>query len=343
MADMRALGQTEFGEIEVIKEMKLPVPEATGADLRVRVHAVGINPVDVKARQDWNGFGSMQGGMPAVLGWDASGVVDAVGPQADGRFKVGDAVYFSGSISRPGAQREYTVVDSRIVGRKPKNLTHAQAAALPLTTITAWEGLVDIGGMRFDAGRRAQTVLIVGGAGGLGSVATQIAARAAGACVVATASRPETVAYCKSMGATHVINHHQPLAPQLNALGISAVNLVLHTSEPDDNFDEIGALVAPLGRIVCVLPITRPVDTAPLFARSISIAFELIFTRPLFGVDLARQGEILDQVAGLVESGTMQSTLVTQLPWSVASVQAAHAAMDSRRGIGKTVLSIREN
>jgi zinc-binding alcohol dehydrogenase family protein len=342
MTTMRALAQTQFGGPDVIEELTLPVPEATGRDLRVRVHAVGINPVDVKVRSNWNGFGDLQAATPVVTGWDVSGVVDAVGPAADGRFQVGDAVFFAGSVARQGSHREYTLVDSRVVGRKPKRLTFAQAAAMPLTSLTVWEGLVDHAGVRVDAGGLPKTVLIVGGAGGVGSIGIQLMKRVAGLRVVATASRAESVAFCKKMGADLVIDHTRALRPQLEAAGIAEVDYVLHTSEPDDNFDEIAAFVAPLGRIVCILPIGRPVDTGVLFARSISLVYELMFTRGLFQIDLARQGEILDKVSALVDAGTLDSHLVDTFPWTLEGLRAAHERIESRRGLGKAVLSLRE-
>lgn len=377
---MRALGQTRYGGTEVLEELSLAVPEPTGSDLRVRVRAVGINPVDAKVRSNWGNFGDLQGSMPVVTGWDAAGVVDAVGPQADGRFKVGDDVFYAGSVARKGCHSEYALVDSRIVGRKPRSLSFAEAAALPLTALTVWEvrahetrgsaenaangslfapsmpsltcchaapepagpqGCLDHAGLgaTLDAGRTAQkTALVLGGAGGVGSIAIQILKRVAGARVVATASRPESTAFAKDMGADVVVDHSKPLGPQLKDVGIEAVDLVLHTSDPDGNFDEVAALVAPLGRIVCILPISRPVDTAPLFSRSVSLVYELMFTRGLFGVDLTRQGQILDKLSGLVDAGVIKSTLVETLPWTVDGLRAAHDRIEGRHGLGKAVL-----
>jgi len=337
---MRALAQTIYGGPEVIQEMELPIPEVNGHDLRVRIHAVGINPVDVKVRTNWGGFGDLQPGAPVITGWDASGVVDAVGPLADGRFKPGDPVFFAGSVARAGSHREYTVVDSRMVGRKPSNLTFAEAAALPLTSLTVWEGMFDNAGIPLDASGAQRIALVVGGAGGVGSIAIQILKKVAGMHVIATASREASRLHCLQFGADHVISHAQPIAPQLAAIGVTSLDAVLHCSEPDDNIEEIMPLMAPFGKIVCILPVSKPLETGSLFARSVSIVYELMFTKGLFMKDLARQGEILDKIACLVEAGTLMTTLREQFPWTEEGLRAAHARIDGRQGLGKAVLSI---
>lgn len=337
---MRALAQTSYGGPEVIREMDLPIPEVTGHDLRVRVHAVGINPVDVKVRTNWGGFGDLQSGDPVITGWDVAGVVDAVGPLADGRFSPGDPVFFAGSVARAGSHREFTLVDSRLVGRKPSNLTFAEAAALPLTSLTVWEGIFDNAGIPLDATGRQRTAMVVGGAGGVGSIAIQILKKVAGMHVIATASREVSRLHCLGLGADHVISHAEPFAPQLTSIGITALDAVLHCSEPDDNIDEIMPLMAPFGKIVCILPVNKPMETGSLFARSVSLVYELMFTKGLFLKDLARQGEILDKISGLVEAGTLRTTLQEQFPWTVEGLRAAHARIDGRQGLGKAVLSV---
>ncbi|MFY7794859.1 MAG: zinc-binding alcohol dehydrogenase family protein [Chitinophagaceae bacterium] len=338
---MRALAQTSYGGPEVIREMDLPIPEVTGHDLRVRVHAVGINPVDVKVRTNWGGFGDLQPGDPVITGWDVAGVVDAVGPLADGRFKPGDPVFFAGSVARAGSHREYTLVDSRMVGRKPSNLTFAEAAALPLTSLTVWEGMFDNAGIPLDAtGGRQRIALVVGGAGGVGSIAIQILKKVAGMHVIATASREASRLHCLGLGADDVISHAEPIAPQLTAIGVAALDAVLHCSEPDDNIDEIMPLMAPFGKIVCILPVNKPMETGSLFARSVSLVYELMFTKGLFLKDLARQGEILDKISSLVEAGTLRTTLQEQFPWTVEGLRSAHARIDGRQGLGKAVLSV---
>ena len=337
---MRALAQTSYGGPEVIREMDLPIPEVTGHDLRVHVHAVGINPVDVKVRTNWGGFGDLQPGDPVITGWDVAGVVDAVGPLADGRFSPGDPVFFAGSVARAGSHREYTLVDSRMVGRKPSNLTFAEAAALPLTSLTVWEGMFENAGIPIDSPLEQRQVLVVGGAGGVGSIAIQILKKVAGMHVIATASRDASRLHCLSFGADHVISHAEPFAPQLAAIGVTALDAVLHCSEPDDNIEDIMPLMAPLGKMVCILPVNKPLATGFLFARSVSIVYELMFTKGLFMKDLSRQGEILDKIASLVEAGTLKTTLHEQFPWTVEGLRTAHARIDGRQGLGKAVLSI---
>jgi len=337
---MRSIAQVEFGGPEVLREIDMPVPVVSGGDLRVRVHAVAVNPVDVKVRTNWGGFGALQPGNPVVTGWDAAGVVDAVGPEADGRFQPGDAVFFAGSVSRAGHHREYTLVDSRLVGRKPASIGFAAAAALPLTSLTVWEGVFQNAGLPLDVAGPPRRVLIVGGAGGVGSIAIQILKRVAGMQVVATASRDLSRDHCLSLGADHVIDHHRPLSPQLGSFGVDALDLVLHTSELDGNIDEIAALMAPFGKIVCILPVDRALATGSLFARSVSLVYELMFTKGLFQVGQAGQGAILDRVADLVDAGKLRSTLMDRFPWTVEGLRAAHARIEGRQGLGKAVLSI---
>ena len=337
---MRVLGQRRFGGVEVLEELELPVPQPIGADLLVRMEAVALNPVDTKVRSNWNGFGELQSGDPVITGWDGAGVVEAVGPLSDGRFRPGDAVYFAGSVARAGCQRQFALVDSRLVGRRPQRLTAAEAAALPLTSLTVWEGMLDRDGIPLQPGGAGATVLLIGGAGGVGSNAIQILRRVAGAKVIATASRPESVAHCLALGANHVIDHHGDLRAQLEALGIPQVDQVLHTAEPDASLAAITPLVAPLGRIVCILPLQEPFASGDLFARSIRLEYELMFTRSLFGVDLAHQGAILDRVADLVDAGVLNSTLKTELPWTLENLREAHRRIEGRRTLGKIVLRL---
>lgn len=331
---MRVLGQRRYGGVEVLEELRLPVPQAEGADLLVRMQAVGLNPVDTKVRSNWGGFGDFQSGDPVITGWDGAGEVVACGPEADGRFQPGDAVMFAGSVARAGCQREYALVDSRLVGRRPANLRPSEAAALPLTGLTVWEGMLE------EESAPGATVLVVGGAGGVGSNAIQLLREVAGARVIATASRPESRAHCLALGAEAVIDHNGDLGGQLQALGISQLQAVLHTSEPDDTIDALLALLAPFGRMMCLLPINRPLETAPLFARSLRLQYELMFTRSLFGYDLAHQGRILDQIADRVEAGRLRSTLGSELPWNLESLRQGHQLLETRRTIGKIVLTL---
>lgn len=339
MKTMKALGQTQFGGTEVLKELTLPVPEARGSDLLIRVKAVGVNPVDTKARSNAGGYGQFQKEEVVLTGWDGAGIVEEVGPEADGRFRKGDEVFFAGSLARRGCNAEYVLVDSRIVGRKPASLSFAEAAALPLTAITVWEGMIEGCGVPLSpAPGPRKRALVVGGAGGVGSIGIQLLSRVCGLKVVATASRPQTVEYCRKMGASLVIDHSKNLKEQLAAHGIDSVDYVLNTADPDANFDSLTPLIAPLGKICCILRITRPVDLASLFARRITVVFEMMFSRAFFNAGPENQGAILDHISALVDAGTLRTTLVTQMPWTVAGLAEAHETSDSGKAIGKMVL-----
>ncbi|WP_224366259.1 zinc-binding alcohol dehydrogenase family protein [Hyalangium versicolor] len=340
MKMMKALGQTEFGGPEVFKELSLPIPEARGSDLLIRVKAVGINPVDTKARSNAGGYGQLQKEEVVVTGWDGAGVVEEAGPEADGRFRKGDEVYFAGSLVRRGCNSEYVLVDSRVVGRKPASLSFAEAAALPLTAITVWEGMIEGCGVPLSPspGPRKRA-LVVGGAGGVGSIGTQILSRVCGLQVVATASRPQSAEFCRKMGASIVIDHSKSLREQLAAHGIDSVDYVLNTTDPDTNFDALTPLIAPQGKICCILRINKQVDLAALFARRVTVVFEMMFSRTIFSSQPEMQGAILDHISTLVDAGTLRSTLVTQMPWTVAGLSEAHETSDAGKAIGKMVLA----
>src|SRR5690606_26396896 len=281
---------------DALVDVELPRPVPAGRDLLVAVRAVSVNPVDTKVRRtvqpgpgDWK-----------VLGWDAAGVVVEAGPDAS-LFKPGDEVFYAGSLTRPGTNAEFHLVDERIVGRRPGTLDWAEAAAMPLTSITAWEALfnrLDIRGHEVPGA--APAILIIGGAGGVGSVATQLARRLTDLTVIATASRPKTRDWVEGLGAHHVIDHRQPLAPQVAALGLGAPAFVFSTTHTDRYLADIVDLIAPQGRIA-LIDDPASLDILPLKRKSLSIHWELMFTRPLFGTaDLQRQQEILGEVARLV-------------------------------------------
>jgi NADPH:quinone reductase len=339
MKTMKALGQTKFGGTEVLQEATLPVPEAQGSDLLVRVKAVGINPVDSMVRQNVADFGKLQNAEVVLTGWDCAGIVEEVGPQADGRFRKGDEVFFAGNIARRGCNSEYTVVDSRIVGRKPASLSFIEAAALPLTALTVWEGMVEGCGIPLaPQPANPKRALVVGGAGGVGSIGIQILSRVCGLKVVATASRPQSAEFCRKMGAHVVIDHTKDLKAQLTANGIDAVDYVLNTSNPDTNFDALTPLMAPMGKMCSLHPVTKQVDLASLYVRRITMVYELMFARPLLNVQPEMQGAILDHVSALVDAGTLRTTLVTQMPWTLAGLAEAHEYSQSGKAIGKMVL-----
>jgi NADPH2:quinone reductase len=327
---MKAIGVTGM---HTLHDIDLPLPVATGRDLLVKVEAVSVNPVDYKQR--------MAGGDEArVLGWDAAGTVIAAGPEAS-LFQPGDQVFYAGSVVRPGANSEFHLVDERIAGRKPATLDFAQAAALPLTSITAWEALFDRLGVARDGSDAGKSILIVAGAGGVGSIAIQLARTLAKLTVVATASRPESADWCKQLGAEHVIDHTGDMPAQLKALGLPAVDFVLCLTEPDGHFAAIAEAVKPQGRICCIVRNTQPLPMELLFAKSAVWVWELMFTRSSFGTpDMIAQHWLLDEVAGLVDSGALRTTVGEHYgAINAANLERAHAALEGRRTIGKIVLA----
>ena len=313
-------------DIDSLVDADIPVPSPSGRDLLVRVEAVSVNPVDYKQRQ----MGSPQ---PRVLGWDAAGTVEAVGNEAT-LFKKGDAVYYAGDVTRPGCNSELHLVDERIVGRKPRSLDFAQAAAIPLTAITAWEAFHDR--LKVQPGR---TMLIIGGAGGVGSIGIQIAKQAK-LKVIATASRPDTIAWCKELGAEHTINHRQPMRPQLEALGLKHVDYIANFNDVDEHWAAMGDLVAPQGAIVLIVGNKNPLAVDAIRAKSAALCFELMFTRPRFKTpDMIEQHRLLNQVADWLDAGRLRGTMKQVLtPVNAANLRKAHAQLESGSTIGKLVL-----
>ena len=334
---MKAVGYRTPGPIDradALLDIELPVPTARGSDLLVAVRAISANPVDTKVRN----AAAPAEGASKVLGWDAVGEVVAVGPEVR-RFAVGDAVYYAGSLVRDGANAQYHLVDERIVGHKPTTLSDAQAAALPLTAITAWEMLFDRLRVLDPVPGAAPVLLIVGGAGGVGSVATQLARERTSLTVITTASRPETQAWAREMGAHHVIDHRQPLAAQVAALGLGAPAYVFSTTQTQEHMAQIAELIAPQGRFGLI---DDPVGfDALLFKRkSVSINWESMFTRSIFQTaDMAEQGQLLDTVAKLVDAGQLRSTLTEHWqPINAANLKRAHTLLESGQSRGKIVL-----
>ncbi|MEK1897027.1 MAG: zinc-binding alcohol dehydrogenase family protein [Rhizobium sp.] len=315
-------------------DVDLPIPEAKGHDLLVEIKAVSVNPVDVKVRA---------GVAPAadefkVLGWDAAGVVKAVGPEVT-LFKAGDEVFYSGVINRPGSNAEFHLVDERIVGRKPKTLDFASAAALPLTSITAYEALFDRLRVQDPVPGAARAVLIIGGAGGVGSVAIQIARALTDLMVIATASRPETSEWIRKLGAHHVVDHSQPIAAQVAALGLGPPGFVFSTTNTDQHIKEIVEAIAPQGRFA-LIDDPKTLDIVPFKRKAASIHWELMFTRPLFGTpDMIEQHKLLNKVAELVDAGEIRTTLSETLGTiNAANLKKAHVMIESGRTKGKLVL-----
>jgi zinc-binding alcohol dehydrogenase family protein len=314
-----------------------PIPQPGERELLVRVKAVSVNPVDVKVRMRKAGTQAR----PVILGWDAAGIVEAVGRNCS-LFRPGDHVYYAGNINRPGTNAAFHVVDERIVGRKPKSLGFAPAAALPLTTITAWELLFDrIGVKRGEAADR-RVLLLVGGAGGVGSIAIQLARKLTGLTVIATASRRQTQDWVKSLGAQHVIDHSQPFLPQLREAGFASADIVLALTGTPRNAAQIVEVIAPQGRLGLIegADAFKAFDTAALWPKCVSIHPELMFTRSTFATpDMIEQHRLLSEAADLIDAGVLRTTMTANFgPLGAASLRRAHAQLESGTTIGKIVL-----
>jgi NADPH2:quinone reductase len=310
-------------------------PEPKGRDLRVSVRAVSVNPVDTKVRRR---TAPAEGEPPAILGYDAAGVVDAAGPDA-ALFKPGDEVFYAGSIARPGTNSQFHLVDERIVGGKPKSLSFAQAAALPLTAITAWELLFDrLGAVQKDADDR-RTLLVIGGAGGVGSILIQIARRLTALTVVATASRPETRDWCLKLGAHHVIDHSKPLPEQMKAIGLPQPELIASLTQTELHYPAIVEMIAPQGKFG-LIDDPKVLDAVPLKRKCVSIHWEAMFARSVFNTsDIVKQHELLNAVSRMVDSGSIITTMAQELtPINAANLKKAHALIESGRALGKVVL-----
>jgi zinc-binding alcohol dehydrogenase family protein len=334
---MKAVGYRNAGPVsdsQALEDITLPVPVPTGRDIRVAVRAVSVNPVDTKIRRGV----APPPGEHKVVGWDAAGVVDAVGPEAT-LFKPGDEVFYAGSLDRPGTNSALHIVDERIVGRKPRNLNFAEAAALPLTAITAWEALFDRLKVTVPTPEGGGSILVVGGAGGVGSIAIQILRQLTGLTIIATASRPETQAWVKEMGAHHVVDHRKPLNEEVKRLGLSAPGFVFSTTETDKHLDAIVDLMAPQGRF-CLIDDPPPLDIMKLKRKSLSLHWELMFTRPLYGTaDIEEQHRLLNRVSAMVEEGKIRTTMSAHFgAITAANLLKAHALIESGSARGKIVL-----
>ena len=344
---MKAVGLKRYLPItdpESLVDLDLPMPSPGAHDIVVKVEAVSVNPVDTKQRNIKGKTGTevpnlaSQG--PRVLGFDAAGTVHAVG-SAVTLFKTGDRVYYAGDVTRPGSDSEFHAVDERIVGHMPASLDFAQAAALPLTAITAWEALFDRLRVATPPHARPQkSVLIIGGAGGVGSIATQLAAKVAGLKVIATASRPESIQWCMDHGASHVVNHFGDLAAQVRALGIAQVDYVLIFNDTDAHLPAACNLLAPQGGLCSIVRTMRPVDMEPLMSKCATFSWEFMFTRPAQKTpDMIEQHYLLDEVARLIDQGVLKTTATTTLsPINAANMMQAHAQVEGGRTIGKVVL-----
>lgn len=336
---MRAVGYQQSLPIEAdasLMDIELPRPEPGPRDLLVEIKAVSVNPVDTKVRKR----AQAEPGGYKVLGYDAAGIVTAVGSEVS-LFKPGDEVFYAGAITRSGTNAEFHLVDERLVGAKPKNLSFEEAAALPLTTLTAWETLFDRLDIKRPVKGAANAILIVGAAGGVGSIAVQLARQLTDVTVIATASRPETQDWARQLGAHHVIDHTKPLAAQVEALGLGAPAFVFSITHTEAHFAEIAKVIAPQGRFALIDDPKDPLDINLMKGKSVSIHWESMFTRSTFQTaDMERQHEILNEASRLVDAGTIKTTLADVLgPINATTLKKAHAFIESNRAKGKIVLS----
>lgn len=338
---MKAIGYLQSLEIKqqdslIDIEQSMPVYESR--DLLVKIEAISVNPVDTKIRMRVQ----PEDGNHKVLGWDAVGEVVAVGDQVE-FYKPGDKVFYAGDLTRPGTNSEFHVVDERIVGRKPESISNAEAAALPLTTITAWEmlfdrlGLVPVSEPKKNSDER---LLIVGAAGGVGSILVQLAAQLTNATVIGTASRPESQEWVKALGADYVIDHRKPLSQELKRIGIDNVTHVASLNATDQHYDEIVESLAPQGKFGLIDDPELPVDIKKLKLKSISLHWEFMYTRSMFATeDIGKQRELLNSVADLIDAGRIKTTLGEHYGViNAKNLKRAHASLESGKAIGKIVL-----
>ena len=334
---MKAVGYKKSLPIDAadaLIDFETAKPEPKGRDIRVAVKAISANPVDYKVRKR----AEPPAGETKILGFDAAGVVDAVGPDVS-LFKPGDEVWYAGSIQRQGTNSEFHLVDERIVGHKPKTLPFAQSAALPLTSITAWELLFDRLGVAPGKSVDPRTLLIIGGAGGVGSILIQLARRLTGLTVVATASRPESSKWCLDLGAHHVIDHSKPMKDQIAALKIPPVALIAALTNTEQHFAALADIVAPQGKIG-LIDDPASLNVNLLKGKAVSLHWESMFTRSSFQTDdMIAQHKLLDDVASLIDNGVLRTTLDKVLGRiNAANLKQAHALLEGGRSTGKLVL-----
>ncbi|WP_028469232.1 zinc-binding alcohol dehydrogenase family protein [Neptunomonas japonica] len=338
---MKAIGYLHSLEItqeNSLIEFEQSTPSPTGHDLLVKIVAISVNPVDTKVRMR----AQPENGEHKILGWDAVGEVVEVG-DAVSIYKKGDKVWYAGDLTRPGTNAEYHLVDERIVGHKPTSVSDAQAAAFPLTTITAWELLFDrlqIEQSTAADTRHTQQILVIGAAGGVGSILVQLASKLTNALIIGTASREESQKWVSELGADHVIDHRQPLSEELEQIGITSVSHVIGLNATEKHFSEIAKVIAPQGKFALIDDPSTPLDISLLKMKSVSLHWEFMYTRSMFATDdMAKQGELLNKVAGLIDAGEIKTTMGQHYGIiSADNLKRAHADLESGKTIGKIVL-----
>ena len=335
---MKAVGLYKYLPIdhsESLQDVEIETPKPQTRQLLVKVHAIGVNPVDTKMRSPQDKVEES----PRILGWDAAGVVEAVGPDVT-LFNPGDDVFYAGSFIQPGCNSEFHIVDERIVGAKPKSLDFTQAAAMPLTSITAWEALFDrleVDSSGADSGKQ---LLILGGAGGVGSIATQFAKQVANLTVTSTASRPESKKWCKELGVDHIINHYLDIPEQVNDLGIEGYDFILCFNDTDEHWQSMASVIAPQGKICSIVETAADVDLGALKSKSATFVWEFMFTRSMYETDdMIEQHHLLNRVAALIDEGKVKTTINEVMePINAKNLKSAHATIEGRHAIGKIVL-----
>ncbi|GAA0403232.1 zinc-binding alcohol dehydrogenase family protein [Cocleimonas flava] len=342
---MKAVGYLKslpIDQADSLMDIEIETPVATGRDILVKVAAVSVNPVDTKVRMR----AEAEGDQHKILGWDAVGEVVAVGEDTE-LFKVGDQVWYAGDITRQGSNSEFQLVDERIVGTKPSSLSNEEAAAMPLTAITAYELLfarLDFTPGQTDADAEAgspkPTILIMGAAGGVGSILTQLAKKLTNAIVIGTASRPESEQWVRDLGADHVINHHQPLVAQLNDLGIVNVTHVISLNHTEQHFPQLVEALAPQGKLALIDDPENGLDVTLLKVKSLSLHWELMYTRSMFNTwDMQKQHDLLNQISQLIDDGVIKTTLGENYGTiNAENLKRAHAHIETNQAVGKVVL-----
>lgn len=334
---MKAVALTQYLPIDdpnSLMDVELDKPEPTGRDLLVSTKAIAVNPVDYKVRAPKDQVETE----PKVLGWDAAGVVEVVGADVT-LFKPGDEVFYAGDITRQGTNSEFHLVDERIVGIKPKSLDFAEAAAFPLTSITAYEAFFERLCLDVNGANKGETLLIIGGAGGVGSIGIQLA-KIADLTVIATASRPESIDWVKKLGADHVINHREPLRPQIESLGMKYVDHIAFFNDTDGHWDAATDLIRPQGNIVSIVENNEPLKQTEMKLKAATFSWEFMFTRSMYQTtDMIEQHNLLNQISKWIDEGRIQGTANNVLsPINAANLRAVHAQLEAGKAIGKIVL-----
>lgn len=337
---MKAVGLTEYLSIDdknSLRDIELSMPVAAGRDILVKVKAISVNPVDTKVRSPKDVIEKT----PRILGWDASGTIVAVGESVTA-YQIGDDVFYAGDITRSGCNAEFHLVDERIVGHKPSTLSHAEAAALPLTSITAWEALFDrLRIKESDSTDNRKSILIIGGAGGVGSIAIQLAKKIAGLTVIATASREETISWCKDLGADLVVNHRNNLLTELSAIKYPTVDYILCLNDTDGHWSAMSQLITPQGTICTIVENQHPLDMSELKTKSATFVWEFMFTRSMYQTDdMASQRDLLNNISKLIDEGILRTTLTqTFTPINAENLRNAHGIVEKGKSIGKIVVA----